>query len=315
MIEEGVREDVERVEGIREALVIFNPSAGRARPAVLDRARKVLAADGIESELTLTDGPGAALEIARRAACEQRQMVIVCGGDGTLNEAVNGLAGSQIPLALLPAGTANILAKELELPWNAEKAAGLVARSRLRRIALGHVTTEKERQGRYFLSVGGAGPDGAIVNAVHRGLKAQTGTFAFWVEGLRQLVDYRFPRFRTTTAEGAIEGTFIVLGRTKHYGGPLRITTAASLFGNDFEILICTTESRWKYASYLPMVWAGILREAKGARFLRATTARCEPVGEEPVWVEVDGEAAGRLPAEFRIAPDALTLAVPELRN
>ncbi len=301
------------MNGIREALVIFNPCAGRARPAVLDRARKVLSENGIESELVLTDGPGAALDIARNAVRDRRQMVIVCGGDGTLNEAVNGLAGSAVPLGLLPAGTANILAKELGVPWNVEKAARLLLRSHLRRIALGLITTEQEKKGRYFLSVGGAGPDGAIVNAVHRGLKAQTGTFAFWVEGMRQFVDYRFPRFRVTTPAGTVEGSFIVVGRTKNYGGPLKITTGADLFGNDFELMLCTTSSRWDYIAYLPMVWAGILREAKGAQFLRATSVRCEPVNGDAVWAQVDGEAAGQLPAEFRVVPDALTLAVPEL--
>ena len=126
-------------ESIREALLIFNPKAGRAHPGSLERARKTLASQGIETQFAPTDGPGAATEIARRAAAEGCQMVIACGGDGTLNEVVNGLAGSRVPLALLPAGTANVFAKELGLPWNVEKAAALVSASRLRRIALGCV--------------------------------------------------------------------------------------------------------------------------------------------------------------------------------
>jgi len=130
-------------DAIRDALLIFNPTAGRARElrrGALERARKVLARQGIESELARTAGPGMAPELARRAVRERRQMVIVCGGDGTLNEVVNGLAGSAIPLALLPAGTANVFAKELGLPWNIERAAELIGDSQRRRIALGHVT-------------------------------------------------------------------------------------------------------------------------------------------------------------------------------
>ena len=300
----------------RDALLIFNPTAGRARrlgSGGLDRARKVLAGHGIDSELAPTDGPGSGPELARRAIRERREMVIVCGGDGTLNEVVNGLAGSATPLALLPAGTANVFAKELGLPWNIERAASLIAGSKLRRIALGHVTAEELGEGgRYFLSLAGAGPDGALVRGVKQTLKERMGTLAFWLEGFRQLGSYRFPRFRINVGGEIAEGTLLIAGRTKHYGGPIQITTRADLYGNDFELMLCTTGSRWKYLSYMPLLLTGGLRQVRHIRFLRATEMRCEPIGAEPVWVQVDGEPAGRLPADFRIVPDALTLAVPE---
>ena len=301
---------------IRDALLIFNPTAGRARGrglAALERARKVLAHQGIDSELAPTDGPGSGPELARRAVRQRRQMVIVCGGDGTLNEVVNGLAGSVIPLALLPAGTANVFAKELGLPWNIERAASLIAGSRLRRIALGHVrAAEWDEVGRYFLSLAGAGPDGAVVRGVDQKLKDRIGTMAFWLEGFRQLGVYRFPRFRVRLENGTSEATLIIAGRTKHYAGPLRITTHADLYGNDFEVLLCTTGSRLKYFCYVPLLLAGGLRRARTIRFLRATKIRCEPIDAEPVWVQTDGEPAGRLPADFQIVSDALTLAVPQ---
>jgi diacylglycerol kinase (ATP) len=309
-------EHSDRVMGpIRDALLIFNPTAGRARgvrSGALERARKVLARQGIESELAPTDGPGSAPGLARQAVREQRQMVIVCGGDGTLNEVVNGLAGSTVPLALLPAGTANVFAKELGLPWNIERAASMIGASRFRRISLGHVkAAEGEKDGRYFLSLAGAGPDGAIVRAVNPSLKERTGTVAFWIEGFRQLTSYKFPRFRVKFENETIEGTLIIAGRTKHYGGPVQITTRADLYGNDFELMLCTTNSRWKYLSYMPLLLSGRLRHVRDIRFVRATEMSCEPVDAEPIWVQVDGEAAGRLPAEFRIVRDALTLAVP----
>lgn len=301
---------------VRDALLIFNPTAGRARglhSGALERARKVLSRHGIDSEVTPTDGPGTAPELARRAVRERRQMVIVCGGDGTLNEVVNGLAGSTTPLALLPAGTANVFAKELGLPWDIERAASLIAGSQLKRIALGHVTAKELGDGgRYFLSLAGAGPDGALVRAVKQSLKDRMGTIAFWLEGFRQLGAYRFPRFRVKFAGGSAEATLIIAGRTKHYGGPIQITTRADLYGNDFELMLCTTGSRWKYLSYVPLLLTGGLRRARHIRFLRAAEMRCEPIDTEPVWVQVDGEPAGRLPADFRVVADALTLAVPE---
>jgi diacylglycerol kinase family enzyme len=177
---------------------------------------------------------------------------------------------------------------------------------------LGHVkAAEGEKDGRYFLSLAGAGPDGAIVRGVNPSLKERTGTVAFWVEGFRQLTSYRFPRFRVKFENETVEGTLIIAGRTKHYGGPFQITTRADLYGNDFELMLCTTNSRWKYLSYMPLLLSGRLRHVRDIRFVRATEMRCEPIDAEPIWVQVDGEAAGRLPAEFRIVRDALTLAVP----
>lgn len=282
----------------------------------------------------LTDGPGeapgGATDLARKAVLDGRQLVLACGGDGTLNEVVNGLAGSQVPLALLPAGTANVLAKELGLPWHIEKAAALVARSEFRRIALGLVTNQESRagtltatngspatsakypRGRYFLSVAGAGPDGAIVYSVHAGLKKGAGTLAYWAEGMRQLAQYDFPQFRVMAGDKTIDATLIVVGRTKNYGGPFRITTEADLYSDSFELMVCTTRSRFVYLAYLSLLCAGRLRSARHAHFLQASSVRCEPlVPASPARVQVDGESAGALPAEFRIVPDALTLAVP----
>jgi YegS/Rv2252/BmrU family lipid kinase len=296
---------------ISDALVIFNPRAGRARSASLDRARKILAARRIESHLVLTDGPGAASEISRQAVRDERDLVVVCGGDGTLNEAVNGLAGSDVPLALFPAGTANVLAKELGLPWDAERAADLLTASQFWRIALGLLTEEPTGRRRYFLTVAGAGPDAAITRAANQRLKRHTGTLAYWAEGFRQLALYGFPKFRVTTGEDTAEATLVIVGRTKHYGGPFRITTEADLFGDDFEVMACSTGSRSRYLSYLPLACSGNLRRTRYCRFLKAAAVRCDPLSDAPVWVQVDGEFAGQLPAEFRIVPDALTLAVP----
>jgi diacylglycerol kinase (ATP) len=303
------------LEGIRNALLIVNPDAGRARKLLgkrLGRVQAVLAAQGIETELALASAPGAAEEIARTAVQNRAQLVIVCGGDGTLNAVVNGLAGSHVPLVLLPAGTANILAKELRLPWNIERAAEHIRNGTLRRIALGMITTfDGGVQNRYFLSVAGAGPDGAMVQGVNEKLKYHTGKMAFWLEGLRQLAAYGFPRFRVTSGDKSMIGSLIVVSRTKHYGGPLSFTTKADLFGDFFELMICTTRSRLLYLAYLPLACTGRMHWAPHAHFLRTTSVRCEPLDGDAAWSQMDGELAGRLPVEFHIVPDALTLVVP----
>ncbi|HWY44192.1 MAG TPA: diacylglycerol kinase family protein [Candidatus Sulfotelmatobacter sp.] len=311
---------METASQLRNALLIHNPNAGGggdARRKELDVARKILAQAGIEAELAETTGPGDATDIALRAGNEGRQLVIACGGDGTLNEVVNGLArqtnGHRVPLALLPGGTANILAKELTLPWDIPQAAERLVRGTVREIALGLATPlDEPEKARYFLSVAGAGPDGRIAYAVDLELKAKMGIFAYWWQGAMEVLQYKFPMFRVTTQEQTIEGSLVIVGRTKHYGGPFKITTEADLYEDQFELAVLTTQSGLRYLSYLPTLWFGDLRKAEGVHFMKADTLVCEPINGDPVYAQVDGEPLSRLPVEFKIVPRALKLLVPE---
>ena len=127
-------------DGIKDALLIYNPTSGRKRHrrfAEIEQAAQILNDAGIETELAPTTGAPRATPSRAQAVEQRRGMVIACGGDGTINEIVNGLAGSQVPMALLPAGTANILAKELGIPWDIPHAARLIPGGTIRRIALG----------------------------------------------------------------------------------------------------------------------------------------------------------------------------------
>jgi len=301
----------------QNALLIHNPNAGtggNARRRLLDQARQILAAGGIEAELAETTGPSHATEIAQQAAREGRQLVITCGGDGTLNEVVNGLASLQngVPLALLPGGTANILAKELDLQWDIPRAAKQLVGAELREIALGLATPlEQPEKKRFFLSVAGAGPDGMIVYSVDLGLKSRVGILAYWWQGVREVLRYTFPRFRVRTGDRQLEGTLVVVGRTKNYGGPFKITDQADLFEEQFEVLALTTQSGLRYLSYLPTLWMGNLRKEEDVHFWKADTLICEPLDGNPVYAQLDGEPFARLPVEFSIVPRALKLLVP----
>lgn len=312
-------------QGIDDALLIYNLTSGRRRRrrfAEIERAVRILDDAGITTELAPTKGPGTATAIARLAVKQRRGMVIACGGDGTINEIVNGLAGSPVPMALLPAGTANILAKELRVPWDIPHAARLIPDGVIRRIALGIANPSDEsrsetvpREGRYFLCVAGAGPDGAIVEAVHEGLKKSTGILAYWAEGLRQLIRYDFPEMRVRSAGQERLVTILVVGRTVNYGGPFKITTGASLFEDSFEMLTNSAKSRLRYLKCLPALWLGKLRDVEGIEAWKATEVLCEPIGGQAVYAQVDGEPIGRLPLTFRIVPDALSIVTPAARK
>ncbi len=212
-------------EGIQDALLIYNPTSGGRRHRrflEIEQAVRILKDAGITTEIAATTAAGSAQGIARQAVEQRRGMVIACGGDGTINEIINGLAGSAVPMALLPAGTANILAKELRIPWDIPHAARLIHDGVIRRVALGLATSlngnhsaDMPSGGRYFLSVGGAGPDGAIVNAVNGELKKRAGVLAYWAEGLRQLVSYDFPEMRVRSDGQEHLASIIVVGQDR----------------------------------------------------------------------------------------------------
>ncbi|PYU04710.1 MAG: hypothetical protein DMG34_09885 [Acidobacteria bacterium] len=287
------------MQELHNALLIHNPNAGsggNARRVKVDEARRILEARGIQADLAETTAPGEAIEIARRASTDGRQLE----------------NGHRVPLALLPAGTANVLAKELELSWDIPKAAEQLARGEVRDIALGLATPlEEPEKARYFLSVAGAGPDGRITYSVDLELKARLGILAYWWQGAREVFNYKFHHFRVSIEGQSREVSLVIVGRTKHYGGPFKITTKADLFEDQFEFVGLTTQSGLKYLSYLPTLWFGDLRKEEGVYFWKSDRLVSEPTNEAPIYAQIDGEPLARLPVEFRIVPRALRLLVP----
>ena len=310
----------------QHAALIFNPAAGggRLRGQIhhLEEAQKILSRSHIETTLLTTGEPGDATEFAKQCVTDGYDLVIASGGDGTVNEVVNGLAGSNVPLAVFPSGTANVLAKELRIPWDVRRAAELVPRSQPRRIALGVLSyLDAPLPPRYFLCLGGAGPDGVLVYSVDLSTKVTAGILAYWWEGARQLMRYTFPHFRVTSQGRDLMASLVVVGRTRSYGGPFEITTGASLFEDLFEIVAVTTRSPFVFVTLMPSLWLGRLRSRSDVHAWKTTALRCETVapagasnGTAPpkVYAQIDGEPAGRLGVEFRIQPSALTLMVPD---
>lgn len=294
----------------RNAALVYNPRAGSRpwrRQWSLARVVGLLEAYGLKISLCPTTASGSATEIAREQVSAGRDLIIVCGGDGTVNEAINGMAGSTVPLALLPAGTANVLAKELGLPWNPWRAAELIPAGIVRRIALGRAGK------RYFIAVAGAGADANLVyNAVGRG-GPRLGMLSYWLEALRQLLTYPFPVFTVEVEGESLDAALLVVSRTRNYGGPIQLTRQANLFGDDFHLAVFPRRPPAVYWLYFLAQLGGRLEQFPEVRFLRCRRLRALP-RRERIRVQVDGELAGELPMEFSLVPDALSLVVPARR-
>ena len=295
----------------QKAILIANPKTGRyasRRLTAIDEISSYLQAQGVEVELISTVGPGDASRIAASAARNGVRNVIVSGGDGTINEALQGLVGTNARLAILPRGTANVLARELTIPLESMQAAAVIARGKPRRIRLGCALDERSGARRYFLLMAGIGLDASVAGRVRLGLKRWLGQAAFWYSGLSHLADWRPVPFDIEVEDRIYPATFAVIGKAASYGGELTVTPRAQLDQPDFEICIVQSQSRLRYLRLLSFAMrGGVPGDHPGVCFLRATSARA--VGEAAV--HVDGELIGHLPMSFEIAPESIEVIVP----
>jgi YegS/Rv2252/BmrU family lipid kinase len=234
--------------------------------------------------------------------------VIVAGGDGTINEAIQGLAGSNTRLAIIPRGTANVLARELNLPLDDEQATAVAARGNARRIHLGLAIEETTGTKRLFVLMAGVGLDASVVRGVRPRLKKRIGKGAFWISGLSHLADWK-PRPFTLEIDGrSYPGTFAAIGNAARYGGDLAITPGARLDEPEFEICIIDTVSRLHYLRLLSYAMrTGMPQDQPGVKFVK--TASVKAIGDAPV--QVDGELIGQLPMRFEIAAESLEVILP----
>ena len=258
-----------------------------------------------------TTGRGTASAIARDAIERGADLILVAGGDGTINEVVNGMVHSEVPLGILPAGTANVLATELGAGKTMEQAAEALLACTQERIALGVLSTGSSIDTpRYFLLMAGVGLDAEIVYDLNLRWKDRLGKAAYWIAGFGKL-GRRLPQF-TVEVEGQVfRAGFALVGRVRNYGGDLEIAPTISLFEDEFEIVLFEGESSFRYLKYMIGVGTGRHRGMRGVNILRARSAIFPAAADPRVHVQVDGEYVGTLPARVEIVPRALTLLVP----
>lgn len=294
----------------RKATLISNPKTGRyaARRRPVDELAAQLEALGVKVDLRLTKGPGDATEIAARAARNGSSDVIVAGGDGTINEAIQGMAGTKARLAIIPRGTGNVLARELGLPLDDEQALKIAAQGKSRQIYLGQAIDETTNESRYFVLMAGIGLDASVVKRVQPSLKKRIGKGAFWVSGLSHLATWNPRPFILEINGHKYTSTFAAIGKAAKYGGDLAITPGARLDQPEFEVCIIDTRSRLRYLHLLSQAMRnGMPRDTPEVRFVNAVTIKAHGDAH----VQIDGELIGRLPMRFEIAPHSLEIIVP----
>jgi len=298
----------------RRAVLILNPNAGRGlavNAREVETFRALAEARGVSVRVEPTRGPGDASRLAREAAAGGATDVVARGGDGTVHETIQGLVGARARLLVWPAGTANVLARQLGLPRGAAEAAEVFARGRWRRITLGAATNETTGERRYFFMMAGVGLDASVVSHVRPRLKRRVGEAAFWYAGLGHLAHWTPREFTVEVGGERLRATYAAVGKAPWYGGGLAITPRARLDSNEFEVCVIDTRSRVRYLRLLGHAMRGGAPEegARGLTFRRASRLRCE--GD--ALVQADGELIGALPMTFEVVEEGLEVIVPDV--
>jgi diacylglycerol kinase (ATP) len=292
--------------------VIFNPAA---RGEKARRFRRQLDAIGAQCALKATTAPGIARRLAAEAVTDGFDLIVAAGGDGTVNEVLNGIGDApdgfaRARVGVLPLGTVNVFARELKIPLRVKRAWEVLQRGHELKIDLPRVEFSADGvvQKRYFCQLAGAGLDVRAIELVDWRHKKQVGKLAYVIAGLKALCEKK-PEITVRANGQTVTGELVLVGNGRFYGGSFAILPLADL--RDGRLDICV----------LPRVnWTALLRSAPDlllrgklpvsvAQHLSAETF--ELTSETAAAFELDGEWVGKLPAIFSIEREKLRVVVP----
>ena len=297
-----------------KAQVILNPNAGqRDRRHELQAAMAYLEDHGWQLTLRETQGPGEATTYARRAAAEGYDVVIAAGGDGTVSEVANGLAGSEAALGIFPIGTTNVWALQMGIPplWPLRQhslleAAKVLAEGHIRRVDLGQVN------GRYFLLWAGVGLDAKITEEVEPEAKKRLGALAFVIASIVVAKEFAGTKVQVTIdgCEVNRRAILIVASNAQLYAGIVRLAAQARLDDGLLDVLIFKGQG---FPAMLRHVFSVLTsRHLRDPQVEYYQARRVKISATKPLSVHADDEPFTTTPVEIGVVPQALRVVVPQ---
>lgn len=289
-------------------VLIVNPAAGRRRPeAAPERLQARLERMELDARVICTQRRGDAERAAKSARESGAELVIAAGGDGTLGEIANGLAGSDIPICLIPCGTVNVMAHELGIPSATGAACALALEGEPRVIDAGMIND------RLFLLAAGVGFDAELIARTSLRWKRKIGRLAYWQAGVAQLLNAK-PRRMQIVIEGepVAEPTYFyqaLVCNTAHYAGRYRLSPIAKPDDGLLDLYLVHSRGSWNLIRSL-LAFA-MQRAYRGPNVDYLQVRNVEIRTEAPVNTETDGDPFGTTPVSIRILPSAVRILVP----
>ena len=285
-------------------LVIFNPAARSQKAA---RLRDKIHALGARAVVRPTGGPDDARALAARAVEQGYKVVVAAGGDGTINEVVNGLAGSDVTLGLLPLGTMNVFAAEMGVPSNRIKRCWeIIEAGHVREVDLASANT------RWFVQLAGVGFDAQAVAGVDWEAKKSLGPLSYIISAAKAAA-HKPPELTVECESGVVHsGSFVLIGNGRYYGGRVAVFKGAVNDDGLLDVLVFKNLGYLDIIRYIQCVFMGTHIKQPDVEYFRTRhmTVRTAAGGED-VPFEADGELVGYAPVTFKVAAQRLKVLAP----
>jgi YegS/Rv2252/BmrU family lipid kinase len=296
--------------------IILNPQAKRGKASVLCQQLEKITH---EVHVERTTGPQDATLKARSIIEKGAKLVIAAGGDGTINEVLNGIVGTDAVLGIIPFGSVNVLARQLRIPLHFEAAWRVIEQGYIQTIDVVKIdysvsnqnsdVGRHQMQSRYFVQLAGVGLDAQVVQEVTSEKKKRWGPLIYAFEFLK-LVSKPFPKILINIDEmSPLEGEFVLLGNGQYYAGPFSVFKYAALSDGQLDVCIFESMGYWRLLKYIIAIALGTHAKTKGIQYRQGKSMEIHSLSKTPI--EIDGEFIGYLPARFTVLPNALKILVP----
>ncbi|VVM05872.1 diacylglycerol kinase (ATP) [Methylacidimicrobium cyclopophantes] len=285
---------------MNRACIIFNPAArGEKARRLFERLRTTVG----DSTIRVTEYPGDAEAQTERAIEQGFRIVVAAGGDGTVNEVVNGLNGTSATLGILPLGTINVFAMELGIPIRLERAWEVIQRGKTRKVDLPRVGEQR------FVQLAGVGLDAEILTRTHWWTRKTFGPLSYLLAAFGLLARAAPLLNVTINGEETHQGRFLLVGNGRYYGGRFPVFPDAKLDDGLLDGCLFAELNAFAVARYLQGVLARRHTQFSDVFYFQAERLTVE--SDRPVPLEVDGELYGHTPCSFSISPAELEVIVP----
>ncbi|MCG0275111.1 MAG: diacylglycerol kinase family lipid kinase [Thermosediminibacteraceae bacterium] len=286
---------------------VVNPAAGKRKALTIWNRLKPTV--DIPYDFVLTERPGQATDIAREAVKAGYGIIVAVGGDGTIREVIQALAGSEALLGVIPAGTGNDFVRSVGIPHDPKGALEVIKSGKARRIDLIRAGSN------FFINVAGAGLDAEVADAVNKSTKFLRGPLVYVMELLRVLATFS-PRHVTIEIDGTVvkrKAWLVSIGNARYYGGGMMICPDALVDDGFLDVCIVNEISRIELLRFLPSVFSGNHKNHPAYEVLRGKRVKIQ--FERPVKVHADGDVIGTTPVEFSVEPGAVKVVTGEHKS
>lgn len=298
----------------QRVLIIFNPMAGQRRRNLLDAVILGLENAGVRVQMRSTTARGDAERIARMtvsAADPDVDLIAIAGGDGTINEALNGMVGGALPMAVIPLGTANVLAAEIDLRVNAPAIINCILRGERVPVRLGAAN------GRLFVLMAGAGLDAEVVDRVDSALKQRIGKLAYMLATVQCLITGRLGRFAVDLDGQRHEVSAVVAANAHFYGGKFVIARDARMWSPELHFCLFKGHGRLGALKLGLGMVTGMLERFHDFEVRVGQAAVITPLtphrdgADHPI--QGDGDIIAQMPSRIELSPRCIDLVVPAI--